>query len=226
LDIWIPSQSTRESAEKTLQHYEGKLLNGEDGRTSASYLKARGLTKETVQFFRLGLVSDPPSEAGHDFMVGRIAIPYITPTGIVQMRFRAVPKDGIPGGPEASPKMMSEPGAKTTIYNVGALNPNNQTLYVAEGESDTWSAHQAGLPTIGIPGARAWRSVFANALKFRNVVVLADNDDHGEGLELGQKIQADLRGTRIVMMDKGYDVNKMLIDYGPEGLRKKVGLDG
>lgn len=226
MDISIPSQSMRELAEKTSAHYEGKLLNSEDGLIAATYLKARGLTKETVQFFRLGVVSDPPSDAGHDFMVGRISIPYVTPTGIVQMRFRAVPKDGIPGGPEASPKMMSEPGAKTTIYNVAALNPNNTTLYLAEGESDTWSAHQAGLPCIGIPGARAWRSVFANALKFRKIVVLADNDDHGEGLEFGQKVQADLRGTRIVMMDKGYDVNKMLIDYGPEGLRKKVGLDG
>jgi DNA primase len=216
----------RALAEKTLAHYEEKLHNSEEGRTAATYLKARGITKETAVYFRLGLVNDPPSEAGHDFMTGRLAIPYITPTGIVQMRFRAIPSEGIPGNPEPSPKMMSEPGAKTTIYNVAALNPNNTTLYLTEGESDTWSAHQAGLPCIGIPGARAWRSVFANALKFRTVVVLADNDDHGEGLEFAQKVQSDVRGTRIVLMDKGYDVNKTLIEHGPEGLRKKVGLDG
>lgn len=226
MDIWIPSNSLRESSEKIVSHYEGQLNNSAEGQTLVNYLKLRGITKETAQFFRLGLVNDPPSDAGHDFMVGRLSIPYITHTGIVQIRFRAIPYDGIPGNPEPSPKMMSEAGAKNTIYNVSALAPTNTTVYVAEGESDTWSAHQAGLPTIGFPGARAWRSVFARALKFRRIIILADNDDHGEGMEFAQKVQGDVRGAQIKLMDKGYDVNRMLVDFGIEGLRKKVGLDG
>ncbi len=188
------------------------------------YLKLRGITKDTATYFRLGLVKDPLPESGHDFMTGRLAIPYITPMGIVQMRFRAIPYDGIPGNPEPSPKMMGEAGNANTLYNVTALNPLNQSIYVCEGESDTWSSHQAGLPTIGIPGARAWKTVFAKALKFRRVTVLADNDDHGEGLEFAQKVQADVRGTRIVLMEKGYDVNGFVREHGEQALRDKIGI--
>lgn len=199
-------------------------MEAEEGRMLAGYLKARGITKETVERFRLGLVHDPLPDAGHDFMMSRLSIPYITITGIVQIRFRAVPYDGIPGNPEPSPKMLSEPGAKTTLYNVSALHPDNSTIYICEGEADTWTAHQAGLPAIGVPGARAWRNVFAKALKFRKAVILADNDDHGEGLEFAQKVQSDLSGARIVLMEKGMDVNSFVQEHGEQALREKVGL--
>ena len=188
------------------------------------YLKLRGLTKETATHFRLGLVKDPLAESAHDFMTGRLAIPYITQTGIVQIRFRAIPYDGVPGHPEPSPKMMSESGAKTTLYNVMALRPENQRIFICEGEADTWTAHQAGLPAVGVPGARAWKSVFAKAFKFRRVTILADNDDHGEGMEFGQKIQADIPGARIVLMEQGHDVNSFVQEHGEQALRDKVGL--
>lgn len=219
----MPSNSTKALLEKSCQHYQDKLLE-EDGRISVEYLKNRGVTKSTAEYFRLGVVLDPLPESGHDFQIGRISIPYITPTGITQMRFRAVPYDGIPGQPEPSPKMKSEAGAGTTIYNVTALNPLNQTIYICEGESDTWAAHQAGLPAIGIPGARNWRKVFAKALKFRRLIVLADNDDHGEGIEFAHKVQEDTRGTRIVLMPKEYDVSSFVKDNGEQALRELVGL--
>lgn len=174
----------------------------------------------------MGLVSEAFPDSGHDFQKGRLAIPYVTPTGIVQIRFRAIPYTGIPGDPEPSPKMKSEAGAGTTIYNVNALTGTTTTLALCEGEFDTMSAHQAGIPAIGIPGANAWQHVFALALKFRKVIVLADNDDHGEGLKFAEKVQEDVRGARIVLMDKDEDVNSFLVKNGEEALRKKVGYDG
>lgn len=221
----MPSNSTKASLEKSCQHYQEMLTEGEEGRASVNYLKLRGVTKETAAYFRLGLVKDPLPESGHDFMTGRLAIPYITQTGIVQMRFRAIPYDGIPGNPEPSPKMLSEADAGTTLYNVTALSPQNQTIYLCEGESDTWAAHQSNLPTIGVPGARAWKRVFSRAFKFRRLVILADNDDHGEGLEFAQKVQADVRGTRIVLMPKEYDVSKFVNEEGEQALRSLVGVE-
>ncbi len=220
----MPSNSQKNSLDKSCLHYQEELL-GEEGHKSIAYLKARGLTRETMEYFRLGLVKDPFPESGHDFMINRLAIPYITPTGIVQMRFRAIPYDGIPGNPEPSPKMLSEADAGTTMYNVMSLSPQNQTIYMCEGESDTWASHQSGLPTIGIPGARAWKRVFARAFKFRRVVILADNDDHGEGLEFAQKVQQDVRGTRIVLMPKEFDVSKFVQEEGEQRLRELVGVE-
>lgn len=201
------------------------MLTSEEGHLAISYLKARGITKEAAAYFQLGLVLNPIAESGHDFQVGRISIPYITNTGIVQIRFRAIPYDGIPGNPEPSPKMKSEAGAGTTMYNVRALNDTQvPMLAVCEGEFDTVTAHMAGIPAIGIPGANAWQSLFGLALKFRKVVILADNDDHGEGMKFAEKVQADVRGARIILMPEGHDVNSFVVENGIDALRQKVGL--
>lgn len=209
--------------EASTQDYEKQLQSGTDLSVKAiSYLKARGITKETAQFFRLGLVEESHVDSGHDFQVGRLAIPYVTPTGVVQIRFRALPYDGIPGNAEPSPKIKSEAGATTTIYNVRALTEGHETVAVCEGEFDTMSAVQAEIPAIGIPGANAWDKTFPLALKFRKVVILADNDDHGEGLKFAEQIVSSVRGARIVLMDKGHDVNSYLTEFGEEALKKKV----
>lgn len=204
--------------EKYTAHYEEKLWQNENALT---YLKNRGLTKETVTSFRLGLVEDIDPDSGHDFMVGRLAIPYITQTGIVQIRFRAIPYTGVPGDPEDSPKIMGEPGMKTTIYNAIDLL-NADTICLCEGEPDVWSARQAGFNAIGIPGANAWSNIYAKILRYRRVIILADNDDHGEGLKFAKQVREDVRGSRIKLMPQGYDVNKYLIENGTESLKEFI----
>lgn len=209
----------------SVDHYQKALNSGSDlSVTAVNYLKNRGITKETAEFFRLGLVENPLPESGHDFQTGRLSIPYITNTGIVQIRFRAIPHSGIPGDPEDSPKMKSEAGAGLTIYNVNDLRNDKGMIAVCEGEFDTISAHQADIPAIGIPGANAWQSLYSRILRFRKVVILADNDDHGEGFKFAEKVQSDTRGARIVLMPKGHDVNSFLVEEGAEALRDKVGI--
>lgn len=219
MTITLPSKDTKTLLEKSTQHYEEKLWQNEH---ALIYLKSRGITSETIRSFRLGLVEDPLPESGHDFMMGRISIPYITQTGIVQIRFRAVPFTGIPGDPEPSPKMKGESGIHTTIYNAIQLVQDTEIICVCEGEFDTISAVQSGLPAIGIPGAQSWQPVYGRALRYRRVVILADNDDHGEGLKFAEKVQQDVRGARIKMMPEGMDVNNYLVEYGEEKLREFV----
>lgn len=155
-------------------------------------------------------------------MIDRLAIPYITQTGIVQIRFRALPYDGIPGNPEPSPKMKSEAGVHGTIYNAIQLLSDTEILAVCEGEFDTMSAVQSGIPAVGIPGANAWQSLYGRALRYRKVVVLADNDDHGEGMKFAEKVQQDVRGARIRLMPEGHDVNSFLTEYGKDKLKEFV----
>lgn len=219
MTITLPSSDTKKLLEKSTQHYQEKLSTNE---SALIYLKMRGITSETIHSFRLGFVEDPLPESGHDFMTGRISIPYITQTGVVQIRFRAVPYTGIPGDPEPSPKMKGEPGIHTSIYNAIQLIQDTEILCVCEGEFDTISAVQAGLPAIGIPGAQAWQTVYSRALRYRKVVILADNDDHGEGMKFAEKVQSDVRGARIKRMPEGMDVNNYLTEYGEEKLREFV----
>lgn len=219
MTITLPSNDTKKLLEASTEHYQDVLSTSELGLT---YLKMRGLTSETIHSFRLGLVENPLPESGHDFMMGRISIPYITQTGVVQIRFRAVPFTGLPGDPEPSPKMKGEPGIHTTIYNAIQLVQDTEIVCVCEGEFDTISAVQAGLPAIGIPGAQSWQAVYARALRYRKVIILADNDDHGEGMKFAEKVQSDVRGARIKRMPEGMDVNNYLVEFGEEKLREFV----
>lgn len=222
MTIKVQSHDTRKSLEEACKIYEESL----PGSVAGLYLTNRGITKEAIAYFRLGYVKESAPFPGHEFKEGRLSIPYITQSGIVQMRFRAVPEDGIIGSPEASPKMLSMTGAGSTLFNVRELMRTDGIIAICEGELDAISAWIAGIPAIGFPGVQNWNKVFARAFRYRKTIILGDNDDSGEGREFAQKIQADLRDSRIVMMDKGYDVNKMLVDFGPDALRKKVGLDG
>jgi DNA primase len=222
LTITMVSNYTKKLLETSASYYQKQLQESEEGHSTIGYLKARGLTKSTVDYFRLGLVKDPLPESGHDFQTGRLSMPYITQTGIVQMRFRALPYDFIPGNPEPSPKVKGEAGVSTTIYNAISLMYPTDLLAVCEGEPDTWSVHQVGIPAIGIAGANAWQPVYGRILRYRRVVVIADNDDHGEGMKFAENVQQYVRGSRIIVMEKGHDANSFMVEYGEEALRKKI----
>lgn len=220
MTLALPSANMRNYLEQACRTYEENL----NGSPAEKYLLKRGITKEVQTYFRLGFVHEENLSPGHERYVGRLAIPYVTPSGIVQIRFRAVPEDGIPGNPEDSPKYLSESGAPKTFFNPRALGVISDVLAVCEGEIDTMSCVVAGIQAIGIPGDKGWIPVFARALKYRNIVILADNDDKGTGREHGETVQRDVRGSKLILMPSGYDVNKFLVDFGPEALRKKVGI--
>lgn len=211
----------KKSLEEACQIYEARM----PGSVAEKYLLNRGITKEAMTSFRLGFVGNVPFP-GHEFKENRLAIPYITPTGIVQIRFRAIPEDGIPGSAEESPKMLSLSGAGTTLYNTRDLLRNDPLVAICEGELDAVTTHMAGLPAIGIPGAKSWPDlrVARRAFRFRKVVILADNDDSGEGLKLAKAIQDDLKGSRIILMPNGHDVNSFVKENGIEALQKKIGI--
>jgi DNA primase len=220
LTFSVPSQSTRKLLEKACQGYQERL----PGSVAEKYLLNRGITKEVQTYFRLGFVGVSDPFPGHEFQLGRLVIPYVTPTGVVQMRFRAVPDDGVVGGPEPSPKYQSEAGSSVTMFNVRAFSEQSDQMGITEGELDAMSCRLAELPAVGIPGATNWRSVFARAFRYRKVVILADNDDKGEGKKFAETVQRDIRGSRIIMMPAGYDVNKFVMEEGPMALKERVKL--
>lgn len=211
----------KKSLEEACQIYESRL----PGSVAEKYLSNRGITSEVQSYFRLGFVGSDPFP-GHEFKENRLAIPYITPTGITQIRFRAIPEDGVPGNPEPSPKMLSIANAGTMMYNTRDLLIDTDMVAICEGEPDTWTAHMAGIPAVGIPGAQAWEKikVIARAFRFRKVVILADNDDKGDGLKLAEQVQQAIRGSRIILMPEGHDVNSFAQSEGLQALRNKIGI--
>lgn len=213
----VPSTSTRSQLAEACRRYTAAFPDS----PADHYLRSRGITSTTSTFFQLGYVADPT--LGHEMYRGRLAIPYLTPSGIVSMRFRAVPDEH---GNINGPKIVTMAGDLARIYNPGALMAGTPYICIAEGESDTWTAYQCGVPVVGFPGAKSWKPYFKRAFRFYdNVFFLQDNDDKGAGEKLGELIAQQVRNVSIIPMPKGHDVNSYYQEAGREGIRALIGLD-
>ena len=176
------------------------------------YLLSRQLSVDEAKVFHLGVVEDPLP--GHEPYKGRLAIPYITPSGVVDIRFRALGSE--------DPKYMGLVGAKTTMFNTQACFVADKYICVTEGEFDCiMMSSKTVHPTVGIPGANNWKPHYAKILDdFDIVIVLADGD--AAGLEFGKKISRELGNVNIISMPEGEDVNSMMIKQGSDWLDERI----
>ncbi len=193
---------------QAVQKYKGSIHLAED------YLARRGLTLEDANTAHLGVVEHPlPS---HELYRGRLAIPYLTPTGVVDIRFRAMGHE--------EPKYMGLPGTHTRLYNVTALQEAGDSIAVCEGEIDALTLHyKCGIPAVGVPGATAWKKHYTRILQdFETVYVFADGDQPGS--DFAKNIAKELMHSSVVtlQMPEGEDVNSQFLQHGYEYFRAKV----
>jgi DNA primase len=200
------THSQRELLEKAVTHYQKSIHLAE------AYLEGRGLSLNDAATVRLGLVEEPLT--GHEQFRGRLAIPYITPSGVVDIRFRAI-------GPQ-EPKYMGMPGVQTRLYNVNALLTAENYIAVTEGEIDAITLnYKCGIPAIGVPGANSWKRHYSRLLQdFETVFIFADGDQPGS--DFAKKIAQEVQGVTIVHMPEGHDVNSMYLQSGPQWFADKI----
>ena len=201
------SSSQKNFLLQATQRYAAKIELAEQ------YLSSRHLSVDEAKVFHLGVVDDPLP--GHEAYTGRLAIPYITPSGVVDIRFRGMHNE--------DPKYMGLVGAKTTMFNTQACFVADKYICVTEGEFDCIMMSVKTLhPTIGIPGANNWKPHYAKILDdFDTVIVLADGD--AAGLEFGKKISRELGNVNIISMPEGEDVNSMMIKKGSSWIDERIG---
>ena len=122
---------------------------------------------------RFGVVEEP--EIGHEAFQGRLSIPYITKTGVVDLRFRSL-------NPAVEPKYMGMTGVETKMYNVLDIDRAGDWIGVCEGELDTVTLSVCvGIPCVGVPGANSWKKHYTRLLAdFERVFVFADGDQPGK----------------------------------------------
>ncbi|WP_437071919.1 toprim domain-containing protein [Streptomyces sp. enrichment culture] len=191
-------------------------MNDLVGDTSAQgYLASRGLGPSALVTYRLGVVRRPL--AGHEQYAGRLAIPYLTPAGVVNIRFRCLQ----PHECDGHPKYLSADGAGTNLFNVLDLKKDSPFICVAEGEIDTMSLSLAGLPAVGVPGVDAWQKHFSRCLEDFEVIYA-----FGDGDKAGSKFSSFLaRETRArpIRMPPGDDCNSIYMKEGANGLHRLIG---
>jgi DNA primase len=200
------SQSQKDLLRKATTKYAGNIFQAQD------YLASRGIPMEAARLAQLGVVAEP--EIGHEQYAGRLSIPYITKTGVVDLRFRSL-------NPAVEPKYMGLTGAETKMYNVLDIDRAGDYIGVCEGELDTITMSSCiGIPCIGVPGANSWKKHYTRLLAdFERVFIFADGDQ--PGTEFARSLARELPVT-IVQLPEGEDVNSMYVSNGAHYFRDKI----
>ena len=207
-----PNESHKSWLTELAHRYNGALT--EEVR---SYLGARALGPDAVAGGLLGLVSDP--DPAHERYRGWLSIPYITPTGVVSMRFRCLEEHDC--SVDFHGKYEGVAGDKTHLYNVQALHDATDEIGIAEGELDALAATAAGLPTVGCPGASSWKPYYYRLFDdFQRVYVLGDGDDAGR--RWAAPLVPNIPGATSRVMPAGNDVTSYVVEFGAEAFLDSV----
>lgn len=155
---------TAEQAEEMLRKDFGLVLP--EFVTLAEFAKYKGLDAEFLK--SRGIV-----DAVHMGEHPALDIPYIDEKGAVisvkrRLRFKGKQKFTFVSGNNA-------------LYGLDTLNSYaTDTLFIAEGESDTLTLMQVGLPALGVPGANSWQPHWVDKLRpFVRKVLVPDPDTAG-----------------------------------------------
>lgn len=205
-----PSVLDKSLLEQAVQTYESNLDQ------VVEYLEGRGIPRAVAVTCRLGYVAEPTPGLGDGEFVGRLAIPFLTPSGVVDVRYRTLNSTG--------PKYLSRPGSSVRMFGVNSLFNAGTFIGIAEGELDAIVAtHVASIPSVGVPGASNWQKHYPLLFEgFQRVYVFADGDQAGR--DFAKKVASSIEQAVIVEMPDGMDVSDVVAAEGPDALKRRAGI--
>lgn len=191
---------------------------------AAAFLSARLLEREHATGALLGVVCEPAIPE-HARFVGRLSIPYVTPAGVVGIRFRCLEDHDCKD--VGHPKYDSPAGFPTRLYNVSALLSPGDRVGCTEGELDALVAtHVVGLPSVGVPGIKNWKPHFPRCFAdYEETLFFADADeDEEKGIKHAKRAVKETSGGRLVLPPRGSDLTEWAVRDGVEAVRAACGL--
>lgn len=203
IDVLDYLKTTRGLTDKAIDDFS----LGWGGRGLLNHLVGQGFEIEDVK--KTGLIV---GDKNHEFLEGRIVIPYINSGNVTQLRGRA--------WGESKAKYVTPPGQPTKIYNLDAVwrrgdADDKREICIVEGEFDCIVMSQLGYRCVGIPGASAWQESWGDYFtEFKRVFVIFDNDAAGIGG--GIKIAEALGGKsrRVSLPEGSGDISEYIIEQG------------
>lgn len=206
----------RQALTAKAQEYAGQINHAMD------YLMSRGVSKEVANMFRLGYVTSGE-------FAGRLSIPYSTPAGVVQIKYRCTDlshQDGFKHVNEHCPKYLYEAGTGTYLFNAQVLIYAADRVVVTEGEMDAITVQAyTGIPAVGYPGVETWKAHPHWRLCFEGVnevIVVADGNKVGK--ESARRVADSIGiGARVVEMPAGEDSNQFIASQGAGAYLERIG---
>lgn len=176
-----------------------------------SYLESRGIPPDAVDIYQIGVVVDP--DPLHEQFRGRLSIPFITPTGVVHIRFRCLEEHECKE--EGHGKYEGPYGEESHLYNVQALHDADVLVGISEGELDAAVSTLCGLPTSGVPGSKAWKPFYYRLFDdFERVLVLGDGDTAGR--RFASTLAHNIPNGEAKVLPPGHDVTSYVQEHGPQ----------
>lgn len=211
MDFARLSKEQRRSLERATKNYE-ESLEGDP----LTWLEERGITEKVARTFRLGLVEEP--EIGHEQAKGRLAIPYLTPKGVVSIRFRTLDED-------EEPKYWQPSGSPTHLFNVQDLHGSHEHIAITEGELDSLVLSAlCDVPAVGIPGATNWKPHWRRIFyDYAEVFIVMDGDKAGRAA--ANKLKEHLPNGVVIDIGEGLDINDAYLEEGADYVRGRLGLE-
>jgi len=156
---------------------------------------------------------------GEDFS-GWLSLPYRTPAGTVDIKYRCVDLSHGDHKGSSCPKYGKESGLGVHLFNARTLVGNADRVLLTEGEFDAIAIQSlAGYPAVGYPGVDTWKKQEHWRFCFDSVaevVVVADGDEPGR--QAAERVQESFNRmdllARVVEMPDGHDANSFLVEYG------------
>lgn len=183
------------------------------------YLLDRGISLEVANMFSLGYVP-----YGKEF-AGRLAIPYLTPAGVVQMKYRCTDLSHGDHKDVECPKYLYEAGCGVHLYNAQVLISTQDSVVLTEGELDAICVQAyCGILAVAYPGTRTWLKQRHWKLCFEGiseVIVIADGDKPGREAA-GTVAESIGPQARVVAMPAGTDANSFIASHGADAFKEKI----
>lgn len=211
----MPSSVLRKSLEKAAARYHGQLLESAPPDGVIGYFRDHAIADSgIISAYQLGYVTKPLR--GDERFMGAIAIPYLTPKGVVFMKYR-----NLGGGMKYNGSRMP-----TRLYNAAAYFRAGSTIGITEGEVDAIVAtERLGIPSLGVAGSEGWKDAYTHLFRdFTQVIVFADGDESGR--MFAEKVM-DRIGWRArkVQCPEGEDVASMISSGRGDVLVKLAAYD-
>lgn len=184
---------------------------------AAAWLEGRGLDREYAADRGFGVVVDPIP--GHEHLVGRLAIPYLTKAGPVNMTFRCIEDHDCKA--HGHGKYMQSKGLDANLWGVQCVAWADEWIILTEGELDAFTWQQIGWPALGVSGASKWQDYWVNVLEdFSRVYVIAEGDTAGENF--WSLVSSKVTNAIKVRLPAGEDSNSLFIKEGAEALTSRI----
>jgi len=183
---------------------------------AGGWLEKRGISDETAESFRLGVVTNPIP--GHERYEGWLSIPYLDYRDrVLKVRFRCLGEHGGKCKDFGHGKYIDLPHEVARVFNTKALHDPGEEVHICEGELDSVILTQAGLNAIALPGANQWRYHHTRMLAdYSKVYVWADADDAGS--QFASDVLSSMSRADQVRLPPGLDVNDYFLREGVDGL--------